>query len=172
MKKIMMLVAAACLIAGVAFAGAGEVTVKVSAPGLTASAALPKAKVAARRAAVKKYLESLKLKDLPDKVVADAQASYAKFTPEDIEEIQDEREFDNADKELTTSFMVEVDMPAISKWLKLRDYHNGGAAGRRAATAWRGRVQLFLQPLRDVPEAYPWKVAQGRPGLQLRGHPS
>ena len=105
------------MIASALFAGTGEVTVKVSAPGLTASAALPKAKVAARRAAVKKYLESLKLKDLPEKVLADAQASYAKFTSDDIEEIQDEREFDNADKELTTSFTVEVDMPAISAWL-------------------------------------------------------
>ena len=112
MKKLMTLVACAVAVVASVFAGDEEVTVKVSVEGTNNSALRKQCEVAGKKAAIKKYLVKMNEK-MPEKVIDEAMASYAKF----VEEIDaDEAEYE--DGSLTCSYTVTVKPEDIAQWLK------------------------------------------------------
>ena len=113
MKKMLLLLSCACAIVLGAFAGDEEVTVKVSVSGTNNSALRKQCEVLGKKAAVKKYLTKLGNPKITEKVIAEAQSSYAKF----IEDISaDEQEYE--DGELTCQYTVTVKQADIAKWLE------------------------------------------------------
>ena len=113
MKKMMLLLSCACAIVLGAFAGDEEVTVKVSVAGYNNSALRKQCEVLGKKAAVKKYLDKLGNAKITEKVIAEAQSSYAKF----IDDVSvDEQEYE--DGELTCSYTVKVKQEDIAKWLE------------------------------------------------------
>ncbi len=113
MKKMLLLLSCACAIVLGAFAGDDEVTVKVSVAGYNNSALRKQCEVLGQKTAVKKYLDKLGNAKITDKVIAEAQSSYAKFIG-DIETNEQEYE----DGELTCSYTVTVKQADIAKWLE------------------------------------------------------
>lgn len=113
MKKMMLLLSCACAIVLGAFAGDEEVTVKVSVAGYNNSALRKQCEVLGQKTAVKKYLDKLGNAKITDKVIAEAQSSYAKFIG-DIETNEQEYE----DGELTCSYTVTIKQADIAKWLE------------------------------------------------------
>ena len=103
MKKMLLLLSCACAIVLGAFAGDKEVTVKVSVSGTNNSTLRKQCEVLGKKAAVKKYLDDMRNADITDKVVAEAQSSYAKFI-DDIETNEQQYE----DGELTCAYTVTV----------------------------------------------------------------
>lgn len=113
MKKMMLLFSCACALVLGAFAGEDEVTVKVSVAGYNNSALRKQCEVLGQKAAVKKYLDKLGNAKITEKVIAEAQSSYAKF----IDGVEvDEQEYE--DGELTCSYTVKVKQADIAKWLE------------------------------------------------------
>ena len=113
MKKMMLLLSCACAIVLGAFAGDDEVTVKVSVTGTNNSALRKQCEVVGKKAAIKKYLTKMGNPTITDKVVAEAQSSYAKF----IDGIEvDEQDYE--DGELTCSYTVTIKQSDITKWLE------------------------------------------------------
>ena len=113
MKKMMCFLACMCALLMSAFAGDEEVTVKVSVAGTNNSALKKQCQVQGQKLAIKKYLEKMGNAKITDKVVAEAQSSYAKFI-DDIE--TDEQEYE--DGELTCSYTVTIKQTDIAKWLE------------------------------------------------------
>ncbi len=113
MKKMLLLLSCACAIVLGAFAGDDEVTVKVSVAGYNNSALRKQCEVLGQKTAVKKYLDKLGNAKITDKVIAEAQSSYAKFIG-DIETNEQEYE----DGELTCSYTVTIKQADIAKWLE------------------------------------------------------
>ena len=113
MKKMLLLLSCACAIVLGAFAGDDEVTVKVSVAGYNNSALRKQCEVLGQKTAVKKYLDKLGNAKITDKVIAEAQSSYAKFIG-DIETNEQEYE----DGERTCSYTVTVKQADIAKWLE------------------------------------------------------
>ncbi len=103
MKKMLLLLSCACAIVLGAFAGDEEVTVKVSVSGTNNSALRKQCEALGKKAAVKKYLTKLGNPKITEKVIVEAQSSYAKF----IDDVSvDEQEYE--DGELTCSYTVKV----------------------------------------------------------------
>jgi len=123
MKKMLLLLSCACAIVLGAFAGDEEVTVKVSVSGTNNSALRKQCEVLGKKAAVKKYLDDMRNADITDKVVAEAQSSYAKFI-DDIETNEQEYE----DGELTCAYTVTIKQKDIAKWLEGKGIDNNAAA--------------------------------------------
>ena len=113
MKKMLLLLSCACAIVLGAFAGDDEVTVKVSVAGYNNSALRKQCEVLGQKTAVKKYLDKLGNAKITEKVIAEAQSSYAKFIG-DIETNEQEYE----DGELTCSYTVTIKQADIAKWLE------------------------------------------------------
>ena len=113
MKKMLLLLSCACAIVLGAFAGDEEVTVKVSVSGTDNSTLRKQCEVLGKKAAVKKYLDDMHNANITDKVVAEAQSSYAKFI-DDIETNEQEYE----DGELTCSYTVTIKQKDIAEWLE------------------------------------------------------
>ena len=113
MKKMLLLLSCACATVLGAFAGDDEVAVKVSVARYNNSALRKQCEVLGQKTAVKKYLDKLGNAKITDKVIAEAQSSYAKFIG-DIETNEQEYE----DGELTCSYTVTVKQADIAKWLE------------------------------------------------------
>ena len=113
MKKMMVFLTCMCALFMSAFAGDEEVTVKVSVAGTNNSALKKQCQVQGQKLAIKKYLEKMGNEKITDKVVAEAQSSYAKF----IDEVEtDEQEYE--DGELTCSYTVTIKQADLAKWLE------------------------------------------------------
>ena len=113
MKKMMLLFSCACAIVLGAFAGDEEVTVKVSVAGYNNSALRKQCEVVGKKAAIQKYLTKMGNPKITDKVIAEAQSSYAKF----IDGVEtDEQEYE--DGELTCSYTVKIKQDDIAQWLE------------------------------------------------------
>ena len=113
MKKLLMTMFAAFAVFFAAFAGSDEVTVKVSVAGDVGTALKEKCKIAGKKLAIKKYLEGMENAMITEKVIEEAQSSYAKFI-DDID--TDEEEFE--DGEMTCAFTVTIKQAELLNWLK------------------------------------------------------
>lgn len=113
MKKLLMTMFAAFAVFFAAFAGSDEVTVKVSIAGDVGTALENKCKIAGKKLAIKKYLEGMGNAMITEKVIDEAQSSYAKF----VDDIDTDEE-DYEDGEMTCSFTVTIKQAELLNWLK------------------------------------------------------
>lgn len=113
MKKLLIACVGVCAMLATAFAGEEEVTVKVSVAGTNNSALRKECETKGKKDAVRKYLVKLGENKVPEKTIADAVASYAKF----VDSIEaDESEYE--DGELTSSYTVTIKETDLAQWLK------------------------------------------------------